>query len=176
MSKTQRIKSDGNLEVPVNDDEANVYIAEIIATRRSIDAIETDMQTEIDRVKADYETSIKALRTELNGSLKGLQAYFEVHRERLLKKNKSVHMPAGRAGWRMTPPKVSVKGAELVIARLRKLRGGAKRFLRTTVSVNKEALLDAPEIIERVEGLSTSQKEEFFVEPVAPRASEDTSK
>ncbi len=132
------------------------------------------MQAEMDEVKARYETGIAALRQVHNDRLKGLQAYCAAHRDRLAPKKKSFAFPAGVIGWRLTPPAVSIKGVEAVIALIRKRRLG--RFLRRgKVTIDKEAMLKEPDLAKKLDGVAISQVEEFYVETVAPAASDEAA-
>jgi phage host-nuclease inhibitor protein Gam len=56
-----------------------------------------------------------------------------------------------------------VRGAEAVLDALR--RAGLSRFIRTKDEVNKEAILNEPEAVARIPGISISQGEDFVVTP-----------
>jgi phage host-nuclease inhibitor protein Gam len=58
---------------------------------------------------------------------------------------------------------VRVTGAEAVLDVLRKL--GLARFIREKEEVNKEAILNEPEAVSHVPGISISQGEDFVVVP-----------
>ena len=40
-----------------------------------------------------------------------------------------------------------------------------KRFIRTKEEINKEAILDEPEVVASVKGISITQKEDFVIVP-----------
>ena len=65
--------------------------------------------------------------------------------------------------WRLRPPSVAVRGVEAVLDQLRRL--GLKRFIRQKEEVNKEAILNEPEAVSHVPGISISQGEDFVVTP-----------
>ena len=160
--------------IPADDEEANNFVALVIGTRRAIDAQEAAMKEEIEQVKARHEVAIAATRQVHNDRLKGLQAYCAAHRERLAPKKKSFNFPAGAIGWRLTPPAVTIKGAEALIALIRKRR--LSRFLRIgKVTINKEAMLSEPAVAAKLDGVTISQVEEFFVESQAPAASDEVA-
>ena len=63
--------------------------------------------------------------------------------------------------WRQRPPSVAVRGADAVIAALKKL--GLSRFVRTKEEVNKEAILNDAEAVRGVGGISINSGVEDFV-------------
>ena len=76
----------------------------------------------------------------------------------------------GEVKWRLRPPSISVRGADAVIATLRKL--GLGRFLREKVEIDKEALLKEPDVARQVGGVSLSQKEDFVIVPAETQLEE----
>ena len=173
MAKRSKTATEA-VPVPVDDEEANNFIGLVIGTKRALDAQEAAMQAEIETVKARHELAIAATRQVHNDRLKGLQAYCAAHRERLAPKKKSCNFPAGIVGWRLTPPSVTIKGAEALIALLRKRR--LSRFLRKgKVTIDKEAMLKEPDVATRLDGVTIGQVEEFFVDSLAPAASDEVA-
>ena len=173
MAKRSKIASEP-VAIPKDDEEANNFIALILEASRGIAAQEANMQAAIENVKAEHEGPIAALRQFHNDRLKGLQTYCVAHRERLTPKKKSFNFPAGTIGWRMTPKSVVLKGVEDLIALIRKRR--LSRFLRRgKVTIDKEAMLKESDVAGKLEGVTISQTEEFFVETQAPAASDEVA-
>ena len=170
-----RVKTAPAAPTPADDEEANVYVAEIIGLQRSIEKMEADMQVEIEGIKGQYEQRVKGVRATLNDRLKALQTYCEAHRPRLLKKGKSVELPAGRVGWRMTPQRVVLDNPKAVLEYVKSLQSEDHVFFRTKYAIDKQAMLAAPKVAEKIPGVTITQDEEFFIEATAPKISEDTA-
>jgi len=104
-------------------------------------------------------------KTRLKTPTQGLHTWAEANRESLTQggKSKTASLPSGELAWRMRPPSVRVTGADAVIEALRKF--GLSRFIRTKDEVNKEAILNEPQAVEHVPGISISQGEDFIVTP-----------
>ena len=64
---------------------------------------------------------------------------------------------------RMRPPSVRVTGSEAVLDALRRM--GLRRFIREREEVNKDAILNEPDAVADVPGISISQGEDFVVVP-----------
>ncbi len=97
--------------------------------------------------------------------MEGLFAYAEAHRDELTNhgKRKTVEVPTGTFGWRMTPPAVTLRGIEQILGSLKSLKLG--RFIRTQEEVDKEAMLKEPDVAKTVKGVSIGQHEEFVAKP-----------
>ena len=77
---------------------------------------------------------------------------------------KTVNLITGEVSWRQRPPSIAVRGAEAVLESLRTL--GLHRFIRTKDEVNKEAMLNEPELAATVAGVSVIKgKEDFAITP-----------
>ena len=63
--------------------------------------------------------------------------------------------------WRQRPPSVSIRGQEAVIDLIKRL--GLTRFIRTKEEVNKEAVLNEPDEVRGVAGLTVVTGVEDFV-------------
>ena len=76
-------------------------------------------------------------------------------------KVKTANLITGEVQWRQRPPSVRVTGAESVIETLRRL--GLSQFVRTKEEVNKEAILNEPEGVKGVAGITVVKGVEDFV-------------
>jgi phage host-nuclease inhibitor protein Gam len=82
-------------------------------------------------------------------------------KDELTKKVRSIVLPQGTFGWRMTTPRVEMKKSdEQMIAFLKKIN--QNDYIRVIEEIDRQALLaDRPEIA----GISYVQNDEFFVIP-----------
>lgn len=166
MSKGKvRIKAEAAIGVPQTVEEVNRAIAEIGVCQRERDRIQADMNDALAAQREAWESQAKPYADRIKELTAGVQAWCEAHRDQLTDhgKTKTARLAAGEVSWRMRPPSVTVRGAELVIEGLRRL--GLGRFVRTKEEVNKEAVLAEPEVATQVVGLSISQREDFVVKP-----------
>jgi len=152
--------------VPQTTDEANDFIARIGAAQRERQILEAAMNEEMAALKDRYEVQARPFKDEIEQRSKGLQVFCEAHRARLTSdgKVKFHRFGAGEVSWRSRPPKVTIRGADVVIEALKRL--GLTRFLRVKEEVNKEAMLAEPEVATTIAGVSVgSAGEDFIVKP-----------
>lgn len=153
--------------VPQNLDEAAKFLRSIGQEQRKIDGIHSTLNQEIDALQSKLMDDAKPHEEKISQLVEGLFAFAESNRDKLTDsgKRKSVELPTGLFGWRMTPPAVSLRDVKSVLASLKSL--GLKRFIRTITKkeVNKEAMLKEIELAMTVKGVSISQREEFIVKP-----------
>lgn len=153
------------ITVPASLAEAGISLFRIGTLDRSIAAIEGDLAEKIARLRKQADAKSAPLRVERADLADGLELFADANREAILQKNrKSVRIPAGLLGWRVTPTKVEIArgAAAKVLAAIKKLK--LTQYIRTKESIDKEALLkDRPVIA----GVKYVQREEFFFEPAA---------
>jgi phage host-nuclease inhibitor protein Gam len=170
MAKTAsvtRIKQASTIAFPTpqNRDQVADYIAAIGLAQRERARIEQDMNDEFARIKQRYEELAQPFKTEIEERSKGVQAWCETNRNALTQdgRTKTAVLSSGEVQWRMRPPKVSIKGLEGVLDKLRRM--GLDRFIRTKDEVNKEAILAEQEAVKRVAGIAIEQGEDFVIKP-----------
>lgn len=163
--------------VPQDRDEADRAVAELGRVRREIVRAETVMNDEIAAVRERHENYAAPMQARAAGLLDGLEAFAAANRMALTAGNrqKFAQLPSGVLRWRTRPPRVTVRLPEAAIAALKAL--GLSRFVRVKEEVNREAILNEPEAVAGVTGISVaSAGEDFVVEPheaeLAPGASE----
>jgi phage host-nuclease inhibitor protein Gam len=172
-ASTPKIKSTAAaVRVPQSRAEVVTAIAEIGKRQRERDRIQAAMNDELAQIRERYETEAEPHARAIDELQSGVQTWCEANRDALTQggKTKTAAFASGEVKWRVTPPKVAIKGVEAVIHALRK--AGLGRFLREKVEISKDAILAEPEAIKKIAGISISQVEEFVIEPFATELEE----
>jgi phage host-nuclease inhibitor protein Gam len=162
--KKQRIKHPV-VPVPATLEEAAEFVSRIGKEQREIIRVQTELNEKVEKLKAGAMAKSKIHETNTSQLVEGLFAYAEAHRDELTDggKRKTVEVPTGLFGWRLTPPAVSLRNVEKVLELLKSL--SLFRFIRKKEEIDKEAMLKDPDIAKAVKGVTISQREEFIVKP-----------
>ena len=164
MSKPTRIKAEAVAFVPQHRDACVQAVQGIGEAQRERLRIETAMNDEIAAIKTRYEEQARPYAEQIKALSQGVQTWCEAHRDELLTgKSKTVNLASGEVKWRTRPPRVSVRNVAGVLEALKNLK--LKRFIRTKEEINKEAILDEPEVVANLKGISITQKEDFVIVP-----------
>jgi len=166
MAKKTRIKSTAvAVTVPQSREQAAEAIRQIGESQRELARLTADMNDELSRVKARWEEAAEPHKAKVEALTQGVQVWAEANRDALTQggKTKTAALTTGEILWRMRPPSVRVTGAEAVLDVLRRL--GLTRFIRSKDEINKDAILNEPEAVAHVAGISISQGEDFVVAP-----------
>jgi phage host-nuclease inhibitor protein Gam len=104
-------------------------------------------------------------REQIEALTEGVKVWCEANRVELTKndKTKTASFTTGEVRWRVTPPKVMIRGAEAVLDSLKRL--GLDKFVRQKEEISKEAILADPDGVRGVAGISIQQTEELVVVP-----------
>jgi phage host-nuclease inhibitor protein Gam len=153
------------VNIPKDLHEAAFFLAQIGEAERASLVVQANLNAQVDTLKASAIAAVKPHQVRMKELLEGLYIFAERNRTELTEggKRKSVELPTGIIGWRMTPPSVELEGVENIIESLKTLK--LERFIRTKEEVNKEAMLREPEIATTVQGVTITQKEEFMAKP-----------
>ena len=153
------------IAVPKSLDEAAQFLAQIGKEQRATDKIRSNINTKVEKLKAKAMADAEPHQEKISQLVEGLFAYAEAHRDKLTDsgKYKTVKVPTGIFGWRMTPPAVSLRNVKSILESLKSL--GLECFIRTNEEIDKEAMLKEPELAKTVKGVSISQHEEFITKP-----------
>ncbi len=146
--------------------EAERLIDNIGRNQQEIKRIEADMNDTIASIKAEFERKAQPLNQQINDSFEAVQQWAEANRDRLCNKGiKSAKLATGSISWRMTTPKVSIRGVDAVLDKLKALK--AHSFIRLKQEINKDAILANQEQVEalNIPGITISQREEFAITP-----------
>ncbi len=146
-------------------DEAAQFLAEIGKEQRATEKIRLGLNAKVNELKAKAMADDEPHQEKISQLVEGLFAYAEAHRDELTDhgKRKTVELPTGTFGWRMTPPAVSLYNVEAILESLKSLK--LERFIRTKEEVDKEAMLKEPKVAKTVKGVSIGQHEEFVAKP-----------
>jgi phage host-nuclease inhibitor protein Gam len=158
-----RLKAQAQIDVPQNNGEAAADIKQIGDLQRQLARMQAEMNDAIAHITQSYQAPLEALTKQIGGLQTGVQAYCEAHRDELTGggKTKTANLVTGEVQWRQRPPSVRVTGADSVIETLRRLNLG--KFVREKLEVNKEAILNEPEAVEGVAGITIITGVEDFV-------------
>lgn len=166
MAAKDRIKQPAiAVLVPQDRDAVVAAIAEIgHLTRRRV-AIETAMNEALAVIRQQHEEQAYPLAERVKALSQGVQVWCEANRATLTQggKIKSHKFASGTVNWRTSTPRVVIRSVEAVLEILRQMR--LDRFIRLKPEINKEAILNDPESVRDLPGLSIKQDESFSIEP-----------
>ena len=164
-----RIKTTSGGTVPQSKADAMRDIKAIGDLQRELGRIEADINDQIANLTKQAAPKIESLRERLTELQAGVHTWCEAHRVELCGKGKTANLVTGEVSWRQRPPSVSIRGADTVLETL--LRMGLGRFVRVKNEPNKEAMLNEPDAVRGIAGISiVSGVEDFIVVPFEAQA------
>ncbi|HEA0272886.1 TPA: host-nuclease inhibitor Gam family protein [Salmonella enterica] len=163
--KVSRLKAAAASYTPQSKEQVSIDIKKIGDIQRELTRIEADANDQIAVIMNQNTPKIEALRAELDVLQKGVQTWCEANRSSITKGNsKTANLITGEVSWRTKPDSVSIKGVELVLEALKKLK--LDRFIRRKEEINKDAILADKKAVENIKGISiVSGKEVFSITP-----------
>ncbi|EAA6914956.1 TPA: host-nuclease inhibitor protein Gam [Salmonella enterica subsp. diarizonae] len=163
--KVSRLKAAAASYTPQSKEQVSVDIKKIGDIQRELTRIEADANDQIAVIMNQNTPKIEALRAELDVLQKGVQTWCEANRSSITKgSSKTANLITGEVAWRTKPDSVSIKGVELVLEALKKLK--LDRFIRRKEEINKDAILADKKAVENIKGISiVSGKEVFSITP-----------
>lgn len=203
MAKARTKTMGANMPVPQSDADAEQLIARIGAVQRDLATSKADHDARVALLEEAFAHAKKAADQEIEVATGALNIWASANRERLTGggKTKTVQLATGLILWRDGKVSVTHRGfkvEEIVsavrdaicaieIARDNAIRRSdrgerdrlnaelavVERFLRTSVTLNKEAMHEARAIAETIPGIAFSRPgEDFVVEPLASQIRE----
>lgn len=169
---TAKLKSKAQVYAPQSGTDCAADIKKLGDLQRDFARLQADMNDEIGATTKRYQPRLEGLTERIETLQKGVQTYCEAHRDELTNagKVKTANFVTGEVQWRQRPPSVTVRGAEAVIEALKRL--GLSKFVRTKDEVNKEAILNEPDQVRGVAGISiVTGVEDFVITPFEQVAS-----
>lgn len=158
-----RFKSQAQIYVPQSRDDAAADIRKIGDLQRQLQRASTDMNDQIAQITASFQPHLDAVGEQIKTLQDGVQGYCEAHRQELTNdgKVKTANLITGDVQWRQRPPSVRLSKSEVLLETLARL--GLSRFIRTKEEVNKDAILDEPDAVRGVAGITVVTGVEDFV-------------
>ncbi len=147
-------------------DEAVESIKRLGDLMREKERIQAKLNDHVAELQKQADEDVAPLLAEMESLEAGIHAWATANRDALTDggKVKFADLTTGFIRWRNNPPKVQVTGVNAVIALLES-NPALERFLRRKTEINKEAVLNEPELFEKqpVPGLKIVVGKEFFV-------------
>ena len=168
-----RIKSKTLAAVPQSKDDCAASIRTIGDLQREFERHRAAMNDQIAAITQQHQPILSDLQARIESLQAGVQAWCEAHRVELCgeadKLGKTANLVTGEVSWRIRPPSVSIRGADSVLETL--LRMGLGRFVRVKNEPNKEAMLNEPDAVRGIAGITiVSGVEDFIVTPFEQQA------
>lgn len=169
-----RIKKQTLAHVPQSKNDCAQSIRAIGDLQRDFERERATMNDAIAAITQQHQPVLADLQQRMQAMQDGVQAWCEAHRTELCgegdKLGKTANLVTGEVSWRQRPPSVSIRGAEAVLETL--LRMGLGRFVRVKNEPNKDAMLNEPEAVRGISGISiVTGVEDFIVTPFEVEAS-----
>ena len=161
--KATRIKTDTHAVRLQSHDDVEVAIKQIGDLQRQLEQTAIEQNNELAAITEKYAPLLTALKEQIEPVQQAVQAWCESRRDELTQngKTKTGSFNTGEVQWRQRPPSVAIRGTDSVIESLKTL--GLMRFIRTKEEVNKEAMLNEPELAGTVAGVTIKTGVEDFV-------------
>ncbi|XKM14271.1 host-nuclease inhibitor Gam family protein [Orbaceae bacterium ac157xtp] len=163
MAKAKkRIKAAASVYAVQSKEEVTTSIRNLGDVQRELIRLETEMNDKIAEITASYSSTIELLKLKSTQLQTGIQIWCEANRDELTNngKVKSANLVTGEVQWRNRPPSCTIRGAESVIEALKGLK--LTRFIRTKEEINKEAILNEPNAVAHVPGITIKKDVEDF--------------
>lgn len=173
MAKQARLKTPAKVYVPQTRDDAAADIRKIGDLQRQIVREQAEMNDAIAHITGSYQPRLDAVNEQLVTLQQGVQSWCEANRDELTNAGrvKTANLVTGEIQWRQRPPSVRVSKSEVVLETLTRL--GLSRFIRTKEEVNKDAILDEPDAVRGVAGISiVTGVEDFVITPFEQQAAQ----
>ena len=163
-----RIKTKTMAAVPQSKNDCAESSRLLGDLQRQFERQRSEMNDHIAAIAQAHQPLLSELSDRIQALQGGIQAWCEAHRAELCgegdKLGKTANLVTGEVSWRQRPPSVSIRGVDTVLDTL--LRMGLGRFVRVKNEPNKEAMLNEPEAVRGIAGISiVTGVEDFIVTP-----------
>jgi len=165
------LKSKAQVYVPQTKEDAAADVRKVGELMRQLTREEADMNDLIAEITQRYQPAFDLLKEQITLLQDGVQSYCEANRDALTNggKVKSANLITGEVAWRQNPPSVRISKSEAVIETLKRL--GLGRFVRTKEEINKDAILNEPDDVRGVAGITlVTGVEQFVITPFEQEA------
>lgn len=163
MATVAKLKTKAQAYAPQTQTDCAADIKKLGDLQRQFTRLQADMNDEIAAITKRYQPRLEDLMGRIETLQKGVQTYCEAHRAELTNDNKVkfANFVTGEVNWRQRPPSIGIRGAEAVLETLARM--GLTRFIRTKQEPNKEAMLNEPDAVRGIAGISVVTGVEDFV-------------
>lgn len=164
----KKAKAKAIARVPQSREEAVALLVEYGTAQREIDLISTVMNEALAKAKEDAVTKAMPFAKVSEEIALGLQVFCEANRAVLTNNNatKTIDFGTGSVSWRVQPASVTLRGVDEIIKAIQDGGESLAPFLRTTVEVDKVAMLRNPNLARTITGVTVaSAGEAFTIEP-----------
>ncbi len=167
-----RAKAAALAHVPETEAEATVLLADYVAADRRMLELRLGYQVQIDRLEAERDLIVARMLVDQKDQFLRLKAWCEAGGRALSGKGRSAELAGAKVGVRLSTPAVKfAKGvtAAAIVDWLGRVVGG-KAFLRTTVKLDKQAVIKAISGQKAMagplaeKGVTVRQADEFFID------------
>ena len=168
---TTKLKAKAQAYAPQSQNDCAADIKKIGDLIRDQQRLAADMNDEIATITKRYQPKLDLLGEQIDTLQKGVQTYCEANRHELTDqgKVKTANFVTGTVNWRQRPPSVSIRGVDAVLETLRRM--SMERFIRTKEEPNKEAMLNEPDAVRGIAGISiVTGVEDFVITPFEAEA------
>lgn len=161
--KITRIKTDTHAVRLQTRDDVEMAIKQIGDLQRQLEKTAIEQNNELAAITEKFAPKLTALKEQIEPVQQAVQAWCESRRDELTQngKTKTGSFNTGEVQWRQRPPSVAIRGVDSVIEALK--THGLIRFIRTKEEINKEAMLNEPELAATIAGVNIKTGVEDFV-------------
>ena len=164
----KRIKAATLAAVPQSKDDCAAAVRLLGDLLREFERNRTQMNDAIAAITQQHQPQLADLQARIEAQRTGIQAWCEAHRVELCgpddKLGKTANLVTGEVSWRARPPSVAIRGVEAVLETLKRMN--LQRFVRTEEGPNKQAMLNEPDAVRGIAGITiVSGQEDFIVTP-----------
>lgn len=162
-TKSTKIKAKAQVYAPQTQNDCAADIKKLGDLQRDRARLVADMNDELAKITKRFQPDIDALGERIDLLAEGVQTYCEARRDELTNggKVKTANLITGDVSWRIRPPSISIRGADSVLETLERM--GLTRFIRNKQEPNKEAMLNEPDAVRGIAGISVVTGVEDFV-------------
>lgn len=161
------------VSVPQSREECAAYIKLLGDAQREFERTRAEMNDAIANITKSFSPVLENQTAQILALQVGIQTWAEANRVKLLgdgdKLGKTANLVTGTVSWRQRPPSISIRGVESVLETLSRM--GLQRFVRTKEEPNKDAMLNEPDAVRGIAGITIVKGvEDFIVVPFEAQA------
>lgn len=157
-------KATASRPVPQTREAAIELVGELARVQREAEGIIQAQAAAIERIKTEAASAVEPLIVHANDMAAALLAYAETNRDELFSKVRTAALGPAKLSLRWSNPAVQlargIKEDQMVVT-LKKL--GLGKFVRVEESLNRQAIIDDPGLVEPIAGIDVVQVERLRV-------------